>query len=148
MKWAARHMAAAQINSALAGRWDRNCTGNLRLWRKRRSIPDRPVQSYCAEYSAALTCVPSHTVPLRSLALLPFLLPPHRKPLLDYAASYDALRTTVVAVPGYLPECSRSEESAVEAGVHPSLSMVFVPRWGQFWGHKSISLAINWFLLD
>jgi hypothetical protein len=36
--------------------------------------------------------VPSHIGPFRSTALLPILLPPFLKLLLDYATSYNVLR--------------------------------------------------------
>jgi hypothetical protein len=71
-----RYVAAAQINSSFMGRWDRNRTCTLRFWRSRRCVPDGPVRSQYAEYPCASMRVPSHTVPLRSIALLPFLLPP------------------------------------------------------------------------
>jgi hypothetical protein len=48
---------------------------NLRFWRSRRSVPYRPVQSHHAEYSHAFIRVQSHTIPFRTIALLPFLLP-------------------------------------------------------------------------
>ena len=41
-----------------------------------RFVPDCQGHSYRAEYSSAFTAVPSRTVPFRSTALLPILLPP------------------------------------------------------------------------
>jgi hypothetical protein len=74
LRWGYR--TAVPINSGFSGRCDRNRTCNLRFWRSRRCVPDHPVQSYCAEYSLAFMRVQAHTVPFRSVALLPFLLPP------------------------------------------------------------------------
>ena len=36
------HMTAAQINSGIRGRWDRNRTCNLRFWSTRRAVQRRP----------------------------------------------------------------------------------------------------------
>jgi hypothetical protein len=59
----------------IEGRWDRNRTCNLRLWSTRRTVQDRLAQSQNVESSSTFTSVSSHTVPFRSIALLPILLP-------------------------------------------------------------------------
>src|SRR5262249_6906996 len=58
-----------------SGRWDTNGACTLRLWRSRRVVPCRLVQSYFVEYFCTFMCVQSRTVSFRSAALLPYLLP-------------------------------------------------------------------------
>src|SRR5690348_7299671 len=69
------HLESRFISGFLRGRWDRNRTCNLRFWRSRRSVPDRPIQSQNAVFSGSVACVSSHTAQLRSIALMPLLLP-------------------------------------------------------------------------
>jgi len=66
--------------SVCRGRWERNRTGALQFWSTRRAVPCRPIQSQSGEPPCAFTWVSSHTVSFRSVALLPFLLPPLLSP--------------------------------------------------------------------
>jgi transposase len=118
------------------GWWDRNRTGTLRFWSTRRCVPDSPIWARSAALFSAFTCVQSHSVPFRSIALLPFLLRQQMQP----AGRNRAVRPIPAAAPGRPPQrlVPRLVRSFASHRPIPARRLLagpnyFVPRLTKIW---------------